>query len=74
MYRLSLSGGTSPVSFKNSLLSTVLFRSMLDYTGFGGSSETILFPATLYLYCILFSLTYNTRILLLHLLKSACIV
>lgn len=50
MYRLSLSGGTSPVSFKNSLLSTVLFRSMLDYTGFGGSSETFYFlPPCIYI-------------------------
>lgn len=36
--------------FKNNLLSTVLFRSMLDYTGFDDSGETFYFlPACIYI-------------------------
>lgn len=63
MYLLSLSGGTSPVSFKNSLLSTVLFRSMLDYTGFDGSSETFYFLPP----CI-----YIAFYFLLHIIPESC--
>lgn len=65
MYRLSLSGGTSPVSFKNSLLSTVLLRSMLDYPGFDGSSETFYFlPPCIYIaFYFLF---------LLHIIPESC--
>lgn len=63
MYRLSLSGGTSPVSFKNSLLSTVLFRSMLDYTGFDDSNETVYFlPACIYI----------AFYFLLHIIPESC--
>lgn len=63
MYHLSLSGGTSPVSFKNSLLSTVLFRSILDYTGFDDSGETFYFlPACIYI----------AFYFLLHIIPESC--